>query len=148
MTRLAFTLALASVGCGIQLEVDPSKVVPPPLGATEAIQAVADSYGLRSLPAVFWYGGAALDCMDGHGYHDQVGACVAGEQLGGVITVAAPEGMAISSLVDERGCAVLAHEVAHAASEQAGQDGCGNHDCRWFKGPCQYATARLAGLGL
>ncbi len=145
MTRLAFALALASVGCGLQ--VDMAKVVPPPVGAKEAVQATADVYGMRSLPTVYWYG-KGLDCLDGLGYHNQDGECRSGEELGGVITVALPPDSLISGTKDSFGCALLTHEMAHAASEQAGGDGCDNHGCAWFKGPCQDATTRLAEMGL
>ncbi len=146
MTRLAFAIALAFVGCG-SLQVDPAKVVDAPDRAGEAIQMVADLYGMTSLPMVYWYG-RQLDCLDGLGYHNQDGQCRSGEELGGVIAVALPPDTLISGTKDIFGCALLTHEMAHAASEQAGQDGCDNHDCRWFKGPCQAATAMLVEMGL
>jgi len=144
---LAAVVSWAFSGCALEIEVDPAKVVEAPTGAGEAIQAVADTYGMRSLPTVYWYG-KGLDCMDGLGYHDQTGDCVTGDELNGVITVALPDGVLISALRDDWGCALLTHEMAHAASEQAGEGGCSNHDCRWFKGPCQGATALLEEMGI
>ncbi len=134
-------------GCAIEIEVDQSKVVEPPARAEEAIRAVADVYQLRSLPTVHWYG-KGLDCMDGYGYHDQTGDCVTGDEKDGVILLALPEGVAVSAFRDDYDCAVLTHEMAHEASDQAGEGSCDNHDCRWFKGPCQEATALLEQMGI
>ncbi len=165
MTRLAFALVLASIGCGVGapecyrldadgreiacgLVIDASKLVDAPARAGEAIQAVADSYGLRSLPSVYWYG-RGLDCGGGNGFINQNGDCHSGDELDGVlVTVVPPDGMPLSQFTDRFGCALLTHEMAHAASEQAGQGGCPGHDCPWFQGPCQDATARLAEMGL
>lgn len=154
-------LSLASVGCGpiaapcylpdgsevrCGLVVDHSKLVDAPARADEAIQAVADAYGLTTLPSVYWYG-AGPDC--GTGYVGTYGGCFAGESLDGVVTlVVPPDDVAISDFQDTNGCASLAHEMAHYASEQAGEGGCDNHACRWFKGPCQAATAKLSDMGL
>ncbi len=166
MTRLAFALALATIGCGtgevdcyrvapdgsevacdgaVRLPIDTNKVVDAPAGAGEAVQAIADVYGLHSLPLVYWYG-KNLDCGEGTGFLDSEGVCLVGEELGGVIAaIVPPPGGRIS---ESDGCALLAHEMAHYASEQTGEGVCSSHDCRWFKGPCQAATARLAEMGL
>jgi hypothetical protein len=160
-------LSLASVGCAaaevdcyrlapdgtelacdapLALPIDTAKVVSAPPGAGEAAQAIADVYGLTSLPLVYWYG-RNLDCGEGTGFISLLnGTCFRGEELGGVISlVVPPPGGRIS---EPGSCGALPHEMAHFASEQAGEGGCGDHTCRWFHGPCQAATARVVEMGL
>lgn len=143
----AFVLfaALVSVGCG-QLEIDQAKVVAPPERAAEAIQVVADAYHLHSLPTVYWYG-KGLTCNYGTGYINQDGECRNGDELNNVITVALPAGMLINELRDD-GCAMLTHEMGHAASEQYGEGGCDDHNCHWFHDDCHAATALLEEMGI
>jgi len=147
---LATVLFLASCG---RLEVHHEWVVDPPPNADVAAQAVFQSYGMKSMPIVYWYGPEHLNCAGGYGWISQTGDCVSGEQEDGVVILPLWDGMRFS--VPAVGgfpawVADLPHEFAHEASDQLGEGGCADHNCHWFAhgGEGEQATAALALLGL
>jgi hypothetical protein len=148
LTRVLMVVAVvSSVGCG-GLQVDMSKVVPPPAGSDEAIAAVVEFYGMRA-PTVYWYGGAALNCGGGLAYTDQTGGCVRGDQEDGVVILAA-NGLPFSTVHNQWPVSDIPHELAHEASDQRGEGGCQDHDCHWYRtgGEGDQATQMLAEMGL
>jgi len=147
-------LALAVASCGADtadydVEVDPSKVVDGPANTEQAVAVLSGFYGLASAPEVYWYGGAALDCGDGHAFElKQYGWCLQGitlhdrqivlsdywpGQYGGLVSVSA-----------------LAHEMGHVASYQHGEGGDRSHTGHYFAdgGEVDKAYAMLEAAGL
>ena len=122
----------AAMLAGSGLPIDHSKVVPAPRAAKAAIAQIEADWKMPEKPEVYWYGTAFLDCGGGTGYMDSKGTCVGGDQMNGQIIVALtgdPEDPALNDadLVN------LVHEMAHEASDEIEDDGCGNHKCHWFR---------------
>ncbi len=152
MTRavLVALFSLFTVACG-SLQVDMSKVVAPPPHADDAIRAVYDMYGMRSMPTIYWYGDAALTCdAGGEGGFMYNGACRTGEHEHGEIIVVAVSGNLISDELDQFGYVTLAHEMEHEESEQRSGDPCNDHKCPVFQpgGELERASAMLDGMGI
>lgn len=128
--RAILAVLFSAVGCG-GLTVDQSKVVAPPEHAAEAIEIVANFYGLRGRPQIVWYGGDALTCgTNNAGYIGTDGTCVGGEQDRGLII-----------LSDRRGVPIhmtgLSHELGHFASDERGEGGDQYHVGHFFRDPME-----------
>jgi len=150
--RICALVATLAGGCG-RLVVHHEWVVDPPPNADTAEQVLFQAYGMKSMPIVYYYGPEFLNCANGYGYRDETGTCVGGDQENGVITLAYWPGLVLSEAAPGEGwpwVSSIAHEFAHEASDQRGEDGCADHDCHWFKrgGEGEQATGALALLGM
>lgn len=144
MTVAALVVGLAAFcgGCG-GLTVDMTRVVPAPDGFEAQQTAILAALGTTAQPLVYWYSEASSDCHGGDGapgFKGVHGACVAGEQLDGVMVIQERRGRPLS----ETG---LVHEDAHFASDQLGQGGDAGHVGHFFKYTDGRAVACSDGFG-
>lgn len=141
-------LAVLLAGCG-GLAVDQSKVVPPPPHAAEAIQALVGLYRMPFAPRIFWYGGSALTCKDGRGFGGEDNCRFGVEDHSDAIVVAPPDTLIGDPLWSDPPESPLAHEMAHAASEQLGEGGDADHTGHFFAagGEVAQGTAMIQARG-
>ena len=127
-----------------------AKVVEPPPRFGEAYSLLVEFYGLTTAPEVYWYGGAALDCGDGHAFVDkaETGECVHGVTYFYREIVLSNYWPMQSGLV---GDGPMQHEMAHLAAYQHGVlAGDPDHTSHWFApgGELDHAYDLLVSKGL
>lgn len=145
-------LAMLLAGCGPNWaggwSADESKLVAPPPHASEAVQAIEGLYDMGFSPTIYWYG-RGLTCKDGRGLGTEDN-CRFGEESDGYAIVAAPPNTLLGDpLWSDPPESPLAHEMAHAASEQHGEGGDPDHAGHFFAagGEVEQATAMLQAHG-
>lgn len=158
MRALLLVAVVFAGGCYDYGSVDPSKVVASPPGAEEAEAAIFPLFqaqGMTTMPKLFYYGGAALDCPGGVNFNWD-GSCVQGVTVAEdkiILSDCGPigPGMLIHQMCsDDPGDSTLPHENAHALYLRNGGGGCADHNCTAFKpgGVVEQASNLLISLGM